>query len=173
MLASFTPISDTISPNLAALARLASDQVGLHRAMGLAVVSLAKRAFLQPALRPTSWEDKKDGTPSRLRDTGTLAKSIRLIAASPGEAIVGSDRKYASIHQLGGTTPPTIIRPRFKKALAWPGMQGGPYAKVKHPGSKIPARPYLPFYATGQPTMRAVQVIESALRAKLQAGTIL
>ncbi len=137
--------------------------------MGVAIVSLAKRAFLQPGLRPSSWAPKKDGSASRLRDTGTLAKSVRVISAGPGEAIVGSDRRYAAIHQLGGTTPPTIIRPRFKRALAWPGMKGGPYAKVKHPGSKIPARPYLPFHATGQPTARAVEVIEAALRAKLVA----
>ena len=41
---------------------------------------------------------------------------------------------------IDGTRPHTIV-PKYKQALAWPGMQGGPYKKVKHPGTK--ANPYI------------------------------
>ncbi|MBB5351099.1 phage gpG-like protein [Haloferula luteola] len=160
-------VSDTIDPDLALRVELAGDKVGLHRAMGLGVVSLAKRAFLQPALRPTAWPAKKDGSPATLRKSGTLAKSVRMVSATAGEALVGSDRHYAAIHQLGGETAPHVIKPKRKKALAWPGMKGGPFASVKHPGSKIPARPYLPFFRDGRPTQRAITNMESILRAKL------
>lgn len=86
---------------------------------------------------------------------------------------------YAAIHEFGGKTRPHIIRPRFKKALAWSGSSGqystlsqmrtnrvgsgegasrGQFMtmrriktnkvkifakEVHHPGSNIPARPYM------------------------------
>ena len=79
---------------------------------------------------------------------------------------------YAAIHEFGGRTRPHIIRPRYKKALSWISSQGQftslPQMKtsktggqfmtmrrlgtnklrvftkeVKHPGSNIPARPYI------------------------------
>lgn len=66
---------------------------------------------------------------------------------------------YAAIHEFGGQTRPHIIKPRYKKALRWVSSQGQfmslsgrrlrtntihAFAKeVKHPGSKIPARPYM------------------------------
>lgn len=51
---------------------------------------------------------------------------------------------YARIHEFGGTTRPHVIMPRNKKALRFMGRGGETFAKiVQHPGSKIPARPYL------------------------------
>jgi HK97 gp10 family phage protein len=41
---------------------------------------------------------------------------------------------------IDGTRPHDIV-PKNKQALAWPGMIGGPYKKVKHPGTK--ANPYV------------------------------
>ena len=55
---------------------------------------------------------------------------------------IGTNVVYAAIHQFGGTTAAHVIRPRNKKALAWPGGPG-PRKSVNHPGSKIPARPFL------------------------------
>lgn len=51
---------------------------------------------------------------------------------------------YAAIHEFGGTTKAHDILPRNGKVLAFM-MNGNPaFAKVvHHPGSKIPARPYL------------------------------
>ena len=49
---------------------------------------------------------------------------------------------YAAIHELGGRTSPHDIRPRIKKALYWPGARH-PVKVVHHPGSLIPARPFI------------------------------
>jgi len=52
---------------------------------------------------------------------------------------VGSrDVKYSVYVELG--TPPHPIRPKFKKALYWPGADH-PVAKVNHPGTE--PSPYL------------------------------
>ncbi len=74
-------------------------------------------------------------------ERGGLLGSIHY-EASPGEVLVGTNVKYAAIHQFGGKTRPHEIRPRRKKALAWPGG-AHPVKVVKHPGSEIPARPFL------------------------------
>jgi phage virion morphogenesis protein len=55
---------------------------------------------------------------------------------------VGANKVYAAIHQFGGKTKAHVIKPRRRKALHWPGALH-PVKKVNHPGSKIPARPYL------------------------------
>lgn len=55
-------------------------------------------------------------------------------------ARVGSNSVIAAIHQFGGRTRPHVIEPRYKKALAF----GGAVRKsVQHPGSDMPARPFL------------------------------
>lgn len=70
---------------------------------------------------------------------------------------IGTNVEYAAIHQFGGRTAAHVIKPRHKKALYWPGAgsftsagrSGGgyfeehPIRSVNHPGSKVPARPYL------------------------------
>jgi phage gpG-like protein len=162
--------SDTLTPDLAAKYRALSDRTALHQAIGLGLVSLTKRAFNDSALRPAPWKSKADGTPSRLRDTGTLAKSVRVTAVTNSFVTIGSDRHYAAIHQLGGKTKAHIIRPRNKKALWWPGA-AHPMGAVNHPGSKIPARPYMPFDKAGRPTALAVQMINRVVSAKLNAAT--
>ena len=42
----------------------------------------------------------------------------------------------------GGKTKAHVIRPKVKRALFWPGA-AHPVKKVNHPGSNIPARPFL------------------------------
>lgn len=76
-----------------------------------------------------------------LVDTGRLRDSLGR-QASEDEVIVGTNVVYAAIHQFGGKTPPVVIRPRRKKALFWPGLKH-PVKKVQHPGSRVPARPFL------------------------------
>lgn len=76
-----------------------------------------------------------------LTDTGRLRASVTRRARRM-EAVVGTNVAYAAIHQLGGRTRPHTIRPRRRRALAWPGA-AHPVAKVEHPGSDIPARPFL------------------------------
>lgn len=51
---------------------------------------------------------------------------------------------YAAIHEFGGRTSPHKIEPRNRQALKFMGNNGETFAKfVNHPGSNIPARPYL------------------------------
>lgn len=74
-----------------------------------------------------------------LQRTGRLAASITAYH-SASEAGVGTNVIYARIHHLGGQTKPHVIRPKHGKALKF----GAKFAaKVQHPGSKIPARPFL------------------------------
>lgn len=80
-----------------------------------------------------------------LQDTGQLAASITA-DSDANSASVGSNKVYAAIHQLGGQTRPHVIRPRNKQALAFNGRV---VKSVNHPGSKIPARPFLPVDAQG------------------------
>ncbi len=64
-----------------------------------------------------------------------------------------SSMPYAAIHEFGGKTKPHLILPRFAKALRFAtalSMKGKHKAtayafatEVHHPGSVIPARPYL------------------------------
>ena len=78
-----------------------------------------------------------------LTDTGRLRSSIASNVTGDGVEI-GTNVAYAAIHQFGGRTPPRTIRPRRKKALFFPGARH-PVAKIEHPGSDIPARPFLDF----------------------------
>jgi phage virion morphogenesis protein len=108
---------------------------------------------------------KGTGTGKMLQVTGRLASSITT-AHTNNTAQVGTNVIYAAIHQFGGQTAPHTIAAKYAKALAWPG--GGFAKKVNHPGSKIPARPFLPFTSEGgvaelQPSAQAA-VIATANR---------
>jgi len=84
--------------------------------------------------------------------TGRLSASVRMIEPKhKGREFVGgimagrSSVAYAAIHERGGRTGPHIIRPKRAKCLHWIDKTGAHrFARyVKHPGSRIPARPYL------------------------------
>ena len=55
---------------------------------------------------------------------------------------MGTNVAYAAIHNFGGQTAAHMIYPRHKKALAW-ATGAYPVKSVKHPGSRIPARPFM------------------------------
>ena len=133
--------------------------------IGSGLVSMAKRSFATDAtLRPLPWPNKKDGTPSTLTKSTRLRKAIRHTVEGSGVTI-SNDAAYAAIHQLGGLTRPHLIRAKRKKALAWGGNR---FAKsVKHPGSRIPARPYLPFYRDGSPTVKATRNVVAIITTHL------
>lgn len=76
-----------------------------------------------------------------LRQRGHLADSIRY-QANDNSVRWGTNRIYGAIHQFGGKTKPHVIRPKNKKALAWPGGRH-PAREVNHPGSDIPSRRFL------------------------------
>lgn len=96
-----------------------------------------------------------------LQDSGRLASSITQ-ASDASSAQVGSNLKYAAIHQFGGQTSAHIIRPRNKKALAW-ATGRHPVKQVNHPGSKIPARPFLQLTAWDEGEIG--RAVEDYLRA--------
>ncbi|ROR26567.1 phage virion morphogenesis protein [Comamonas sp. BIGb0124] len=74
-----------------------------------------------------------------LQRSGHLASSI-VTRHSAYEAAVGTNVAYAAIHQFGGRTKAHVIRPKAKRALSFGGIV---VRQVCHPGSEIPARPFL------------------------------
>ena len=93
-----------------------------------------------------------------LQDSGQLAASIEQ-GSDSDSAWVGTNKKYAQIHQLGGTTRPHVIMARNKKALAFGGKV---VKKVNHPGSVIPARPFLMVTPGGED--RILETVSDYLR---------
>jgi len=74
-----------------------------------------------------------------LQRSGQLAASVTPYSDND-QAVVGTNKAYAAIQHFGGTTSPHVIRPKFARALAFGGVV---VRQVNHPGSKIPARPFL------------------------------
>lgn len=83
--------------------------------------------------------------------SGTLLNSIgasKKVYEEAGGNVVGEIGSqgvpYAAIHEFGGTTKPHRIEPRNARVLAFQANGQDVFAKfVNHPGSVIPARPYL------------------------------
>jgi phage gpG-like protein len=159
-------ITDKISGALAAGISKATSR-DMAEAVGAEVVGIGQRAFNDPSLRPAQWPAKKGGGAATLKVSGALWHSLRIVAVTGTSVTVGSDRPYASIHQLGGRTKAHKITPRNGRALYWPGAPH-PMKSVNHPGSNIPARPYFPIDASEQLTSYASQSIASILAAKLR-----
>jgi phage gpG-like protein len=140
------------------------------RAMGTTLKSVTEGTFnsVGASYRPIPWPAKRDGTPSNLQQSTTLAKSFFLAVAGKS-AEVGNPTRYAAIHQFGGT-----IRPKNGKALRFQsGDRWHTVAEVK-----IPARPFFPIVGSGgsaQFTPRAGALIvragERAL-ARALGGTV-
>lgn len=81
------------------------------------------------------------------RRSGALAGSIQDRVEVQGLTLVGSlssDVPYAAIQELGGVTPPHLIRPVRARVLRFEVGGETVFTRlVRHPGSRIPARPYL------------------------------
>ncbi len=114
-----------------------------------------------PALKPSTiaGREAKGYWPGKILQIrggrgGGLASSItqRYDAAS---AEVGTNAPHAAIHQFGGTTRPHVIKAKSKKGLYWPGASH-PVRQVNHPGSTIPARPFLNLTEDDLTEIRAV-----------------
>lgn len=93
----------------------------------------------RPSHWPASGRVKRTGGET-LVDTGRLRRSITT-RVSDRHASVGTNVVYAAIHQFGGRIGPHVIKPKRARALNIPGI--GYRASVNHPGSTIPARPFL------------------------------
>ena len=91
--------------------------------------------------------ERRGGASAKLLQySGQLASSIQEHNDSK-TAVVGTNKVYAAIHQFGGKTKAHVILPRNKKALAFNGRV---LKKVNHPGSDIPARPFLNITPSGE-----------------------
>jgi phage gpG-like protein len=125
---------DSVTPSLGRIIAGAGNSAELMRAIGTGLVSVTKRAFNNPSLRPASWAAKKDGSVATLKKDAVLWRSIRVIGAEHGRVQIGSDRPYAAIHQLGGKKRP------------------------------MPARPYFPFDGNGRITRAGDRVVRSVIK---------
>lgn len=123
------------------------DKTDLLDAVGFEVENQTKRRIGSEKQAPdgTPWVELSDDYAAAkpkgdlLELEGVLWNSIQYNVQ--GDTVqVGSNVVYAAIHQLGGKTKPHRIVAKNKQALAF---GGGVYKAVNHPGSDIPARPYL------------------------------
>jgi phage gpG-like protein len=100
--------------------------------------------------------------------TGTLRNSIHTRVAQSTSSVtasVGTNVKYARIHEFGGRTPAHTIPkggalPKGRAlAFEWRGQQVF-FRKVNHPGSRIPERSFL---------RSALKELEPRIKAELEA----
>jgi phage virion morphogenesis protein len=157
----FIVTKNTVSPAVTRLIQTAkpSQRKQILRSMGTTFMSITQGNFnkVGASYRPAPWPNKKDGSTATLKKSGLLSQSFHL-TVTDDQAIVSNPTPYAAIHQFGGKTRPHVIEPKFKKALAF---NGGVYAKVNHPGSNIPARPFFPVQ-NGKLTPAAEKLILAA-----------
>lgn len=112
---------DTITPEIKRALKSVRDPRPSLEAMGLAVVSITQRNFTQSRYRPAAWPPlkaktikakAKAGKSNRpLVGEGLLARSPRVVSVDRRRVVIGSDRPYASYHQLGTRRVPA--RPFF------------------------------------------------------------
>ncbi len=126
---------DDISPALSRMARAAKNPSKTLRAMGTTFMSITMGNFNDAGadMRPSQWAAKKDGSPSKLQKSGTLARSFHL-EVSETKATVSNPTIYAATHQFGRT---------FGR------------------GAPIPARPFYPVL-DGKLTPKAQELIGHA-----------
>ena len=134
--------------SLAALMRKVRDQRSMWEEIGFILLKSVDENFEQEG-RPDwdEWDpavgETKPPGDKILTDSGQLRRSVTHDADAEGVTI-GSNLEYAAIHQFGGQTKPHEIKARFASVLHFFMGQTPIFAKaVQHPGSKIPARPFL------------------------------
>lgn len=131
-------VNITISGDRELVARLDRMPTAVHLALKIKITQLA--------LRLEKWvKTRKLNGQVLNRITGRLARSIGNKVTAGANWVLASvfssgDVKYAGIHEFGGKTAPHLIVPKKAKALAF---GGGFFAKVNHPGSKMPERSFL------------------------------
>ena len=153
--------------------------------IGFKVVADAKRN-LDSRPPPPSADSRMPPKPRTHRLSRAITSFVD-VTPSAVRSIIGvlATVAYGAIQERGGTTPAHVIMPRRKKMLRWAnrGMQGpllltkaGKVSKgnrgmfvfaklVHHPGSRIPARPYI-----GPAITSNLGFIEARWRAAIQRG---
>lgn len=136
-MAALTITKDDLTPALRKLEAAGKNLTPVFRAMGTTFKSITEGTFnsVGASYRPLPWPAKRDGSPSILQRSTTLAKSFHLEISST-HARLSNPAVYAAIHQFGGT-----IRPKNKKFLAFKLPDGSTIFLRK---VTIPARPFYP-----------------------------
>lgn len=140
--------TDTLTPHMKRMLRRIENKRPVLREMGTEVASMARKAFTDESLRPSTWAPlapstlKKKAKANRgskpLVWSGTMARSPRVTQVGSNFVLVGSDRaagskSLAAIHQLGA------------------------------PKAGIPARPFFPFHASGEATPEVKRRLKAIL----------
>jgi phage virion morphogenesis protein len=154
-----TQFSDTLTPRLEAAVA-----AHLDFTPAMAVIADYLRDTTVERFETETGPDGQRWQPSqRAREEGglTLTKSgeLRLSIdadSSATEALVGTNKIYAAIHQFGGT-----IRPQRARALSTPF---GPRASVQ-----MPARPFIGF--TPADVARVEETLAAHITAAFEGGT--
>jgi phage gpG-like protein len=153
----FTLTRNDVSPKLAGMAQAAKHPEKIFRAMGTTFKSITEGTFnsVGEEYRPKPWAPKRDGSPSILQKSTTLAKAFHLAVSERG-ATVSNPMIYAAIHQFGGT-----IHAKNGGYLKFKWGKGAhDWAVVD--SVKIPARPFFPVDETGRLTAKAEEKIRRA-----------
>lgn len=112
--------------------------------------------------------DKRLGVRSgRLRQSLRTSKAV--VRNGNIEAGIGTNVKYAGLHEFGGTIAPHTIKARFGKSLRF--MIGGKVIfrkSVKHPGATYPAR--APIYTGIEDRQNEIAVALSVAAIKALEG---
>lgn len=119
---------------------------GRPRWLELKSVNLARAGYKRDKKGRQALPRNRKASYQILQDTGRLASSITQ-AFDSGTATVGTNLVYAAIHHFGGRTKAHLIRAKNARALNTPY---GPRKSVQHPGSVIPARPFLTISPAGE-----------------------
>ena len=125
--------------------RAASNLKPAMAAIGNLVAKSVKQNFREGG-RPVRWPSSKKPKGKTLIGTGALMKGIHYELDSDGNAVtvMTGPQKYAHIHQFGGSIPAHDIVAKNRRALRFTVGGLTLYRKsVHHPGSRIPARPYM------------------------------
>lgn len=133
-------LAGEVQRRLASMQKAAQDTRPAFQAIGRVITTRIKMGFRisrSPAGAP--WLPLRSRIGQPLRDTGRLQRSIGY-RAQANETVIGTNLKYAPIHQFGGT-----IRPRNKPFLVFKTRDG--YVRARK--VTIPARPFMPLDAAG------------------------
>ena len=147
---------DQLMDGLAALARQGEDASPIMRGLAGVMRSAAEDAFdlerdpvtgaawppLNAAYKKKRYEDGYTG--KILSRTGKMQQHLS-VRHGKDFALVGVNAPYAAAHQFGARTRAHIIRASAKRALSFYGRNGRLVVRkaVRHPGSRIPPRPFL------------------------------
>ena len=141
----------------------------MMNSIAMELASLTEDNFADEAWGGSKWKSSaaaKSRQGRTLQDSGQLAASIRTKAGNDF-ARIGSNKTYAAIHHFGGKTSAHKIVAKKKKALAFGGIVR---KSVNHPGSNIPARPFLPIDENGNLQNGAEKSILDIALIALQKG---